>query len=129
MAVSAGAFERIKDIDLLLEVTPHVTPDNRISMIIHLRKDDVASITNGVPSIATNEAETELLINDGDTIVIGGIIKSQTTIGDQGFPGLGKIPVLGWLFKHHADEGVKKELLIFINPKIVRLEKSLGTGF
>ncbi|MCP3928639.1 MAG: type IV pilus secretin PilQ, partial [Bacteroidetes bacterium] len=126
---SGGATVKFKDIDLLLEVTPHVTPDNRISMIIHLTKDDVASLTDGVPSIATNEAETELLINDGDTIVIGGIIKSQTTVDDTGFPGLGKIPVLGWLFKHHLDEGVKKELLIFINPKIVRLEKSLGAGF
>lgn len=126
---SGGATVKFKDIDLLLEVTPHVTPDNRISMIIHLTKDDVASVTDGVPSIATNEAETELLINDGDTIVIGGIIKAQTTIADNGFPGLGKIPVLGWLFKHHTDEGVKKELLIFINPKIVRLEKSLAAGF
>ncbi|MCP3931387.1 MAG: type IV pilus secretin PilQ [Bacteroidetes bacterium] len=114
---------KFKEIVLELEVTPHVTPDNRIAMIIHLTKDDVAAVTSeGVPSIATNEAETELLVNDDDTIVIGGIIKAQTTITDTGFPGLGKIPVLGWLFKHKQDTGTKKELLIFINPKIVRLE-------
>jgi type IV pilus assembly protein PilQ len=120
---SGGSSVKFKNIDLLLEVTPHVTPDNRISMSIFITKNDVAGVTDGVPSIATNEAETELLVNDGDTIVIGGIIKASESGGESGFPGLSKIPVLGWLFKteNHSDQ--KNELLIFMTPRIVQLEQ------
>jgi type IV pilus assembly protein PilQ len=89
---AGGSSVKFKDIDLLLEVTPQVTPDNRISMTIFITKNDVATITAGVPSVSTNEAETELLVNDGDTIVIGGIIKASETLGQDGFPGLARIP-------------------------------------
>ena len=73
----AGRRCKFKNIDLLLEVTPQITPDNRISMNIFITKNDVAAIVDGVPAISTNEAETELLVNDGDTIVIGGIHEGQ----------------------------------------------------
>ncbi len=120
---SGGASVKFKKIDLLLEVTPHVTPDNRISLSIFITKNDVASVTNGVPSVATNEAETELLVNDGDTIVIGGIIKATTTDSTSGFPGLSKIPILGWLFKSNTKSHQKNELLIFMTPRIVQLKQ------
>ena len=107
-----------------LEVTPHVTPDNRISLTIFITKNDVAGITSGVPSVSTNEAETELLVNDGDTVVIGGIIKSTESSGSNGFPGLNKIPVLGWLFKNNTNSSQNNELLIFITPRIVQLEQA-----
>ena len=120
---SGGASVKFKKIDLLLKVTPHVTPDNRISLSIYITKNDVASVTNGVPSVATNEAETELLVNDGDTIVIGGIIKATSNESTSGFPLLSKIPVLGWLFKNNTKGHQKNELLIFMTPRIVQLEQ------
>jgi len=121
---SGGSSVKFKNIDLLLEVTPHVTPDNRISMVIYLTKNDVAGITAGVPSVSTNEAQTELLVNDADTIVIGGIIKSTESRGQDGFPGLSKIPLLGWMFKNTTRKKQSNELLIFITPRIVQLEQT-----
>lgn len=120
---AGGSSVKFKDVDLLLEVTPHVTPDNRISMDIVIQKNDVTDFIDGVPIISTNEAQTQLLVNDGDTIVIGGIIKSSTTNRKEAFPGLHKIPVLGWLFQSNLEEADSNELLIFMNPKIVQLEQ------
>jgi type IV pilus assembly protein PilQ len=120
---SGGSSIKFKEVDLLLEVTPHVTPDNRISLTIVLTKDEVTGFIDTVPLIDTNEANTQLLVNDGDTIVIGGIIKNKEQKDKENFPGLHKIPVLGWMFKSHRDEVSNKELLIFLNPKIVQLEQ------
>ena len=119
---TGGSSVKFKEIDLKLDVTPHVTPDNRISMVIDLIKNDIATITGGVPALATNAASTELLVNDGDTIVIGGIIKSNESVSENRFPVLSKIPLLGWLFKSQTTSKQKNELLIFITPKIVHLE-------
>ncbi len=121
---SGGSSVKFKNIDLLLEVTPHVTPDNRISLVIYITKNDVDTVTDGIPSVATNEAETELLINDGDTIVIGGIIKKTENKVENAFPGLSKIPILGWLFKNTSKDIEHNELLIFITPRIVQLEQA-----
>ncbi|MBT8357230.1 MAG: type IV pilus secretin PilQ, partial [Deltaproteobacteria bacterium] len=116
-----------KDITLSLEVTPMVTPDERVLMQIHITKDDVGefveSIGFDVPSIIKNEAETELLVNDNDTIVIGGIVKTNVSSSDTGWPGLKNIPLLGWLFRKEGKTEINKELLIFITPKIVQLEQ------
>ena len=120
---TGGSSVSFKDIDLLLEVTPNVTPDNRVSLQIKITKNDIDTITQGVPSLSTNEAETELLVNDGDTIVIGGIMKTRKTNAVAGFPWLSKIPVLGWFFKTESDSKESSELLIFITPKIVKLEQ------
>jgi type IV pilus assembly protein PilQ len=120
---SGGSSVKFKNIDLLLEVTPHVTPDDRISLIIYITKNDVAGITGGVPNVATNEAETELLVNDGDTVVIGGIIKKTENQGKSAFPVLSKIPVLGWAFQNNTDSNSNAELLIFMTPRIVQLEQ------
>ncbi len=112
-----------KDIDLTLEVTPHVTPDDRISLQIYVTKNDIAEQTQEAPALSTNEAETELLVDDGSTIVIGGIKKNTTTERISGFPVLKDIPVLGWLFKRQFKEKEKSELLIFMTPRIVQLEQ------
>jgi len=120
---SGGSSVKFKNIDLLLEVTPHVTPDKRISMTIYLTKNDIDSITNGVPSLSTNEAETELLVNNNDTIVIGGIVKTSTTDSSTGTPFLSGIPILGRLFRTEIDKEKRNELLIFITPAIVQLDQ------
>ncbi|MGE0084431.1 MAG: type IV pilus secretin PilQ [Desulfococcaceae bacterium] len=112
-----------KDVDLLLEVTPHVTPDNRIAMTINITKNDIGDMIEGQQSFNTKEAQTELLVNDGDTVVIGGIIKTTQTDSTTGIPGLAKIPILGWLFKKAEKTERKEELLIFITPRIVQLEQ------
>ncbi len=118
---------KFKDIVLSLEVTPMVTPDDRVLMQIHVTKDDVGDFVSGsgfdVPSIIKNEAETELLVNDQDTIVIGGIVKTNKTTSTTGWPGLQNIPLLGWLFKKEGKSEISEELLIFITPKIVQLEQ------
>ncbi|MBW1842463.1 MAG: type IV pilus secretin PilQ, partial [Deltaproteobacteria bacterium] len=112
-----------KDIALELLVTPHVTPDNRISMKIDVKNNEVGDVINNELSFTTKEATTELLVNDGDTVVIGGIRKSTTSDNDGGIPGLMDLPVIGWLFKSNSVEDRKEELLIFITPRIVQLEQ------
>jgi len=112
-----------EDVDLELKVKPHVTPDNRISMVIKIKKRDLGNIISGQQSFTTKEAETELLINDGETVVIGGIIKTTKSASGTGVPGLSMIPILGWLFKADLKTDNREELLIFITPKIVLLEQ------
>ncbi len=112
-----------KDIALELEVTPHVTPDNRISMEINIKNNEIGAVINNQISFTTKEATTELLVNNGETIVIGGIRKTRKDAGESGVPGLSKIPILGWLFKTKSKTSNLEELLIFITPKIVQLEQ------
>ncbi len=113
-----------KNVDLLLEVTPHVTPDKRISMKIFVTKNELSAADyDGQPGIATNEARTTLLVNDNDTIVIGGVFKSIKTESESGFPLLMSIPLLGRLFRTDTDVDNKQELLIFITPTIVQLKQ------
>jgi type IV pilus assembly protein PilQ len=120
---SGNTTVRFKDIDLLLEVTPSVTPDNRIAMTIFVTKNELAQLTLQGPALSTNEVETEILVDDGDTIVIGGILKSTIIWDESGIPGLRKMGVLGWLFKFQQESDEKDELLIFITPRIVQLEQ------
>ena len=120
---------KFKKVVLHLKVVPHITLDNRISMRIEILKDDVVSYTeSGVPTIATKKAITELLVDDGDTLVIGGITKSSEQVGDQGIPYLAKIPLLGYLFGTKKDLKRMEELLIFMTPRIVQLEQRAESG-
>ncbi|MCG8470520.1 MAG: type IV pilus secretin PilQ [Desulfobacterales bacterium] len=113
---------QFKKVELRLEVTPHVTADSRIALKVLIDKNDVGSITNGVPGLITKGVETELIMNDGETIVIGGIIKSNKTFGESAFPLLSKIPVLGWLFKNRTRSEDKQELLVFLTPRVVKID-------
>jgi type IV pilus assembly protein PilQ len=112
-----------KDIALELGVTPHVTPDGRVSMEISVKNNEVGAIILGDPSFTTKEANTKLLVNDGDTVIIGGIRKTRKDTDQSGVPGLMRIPVLGWLFKAESKEDQLDELLIFITPQIVQLKQ------
>ncbi len=125
---TGGSSVKFKNIDLLLEVTPHVTPDKRISMTVFLTKNDIDSVTDGVPSLATNEAQTELLVNDNDTIVIGGIVKTTDNKSNSGTPGLSEIPIIGRLFKTDRNIDNRNELLIFLTPSIIQLEQKRNKG-
>jgi len=112
-----------EDIDLVLEVTPHVTPDDRISMNLKIEKKDLGDDYPAGRAFTTKSSETELLVNDGDTIVIGGVIKTTKSSGVSNVPWLSKIPLLGWFFKSTKKDDKKEELLIFITPTIVQLEQ------
>ncbi len=120
---SGNATVRFKDVDLLLRVTPKVSQDQRIVMNIFVTKNDVVDPTAPEPALSTNEAKTEILVEDGDTIVIGGILKDTKKLTEQGIPGLRRLPAIGWLFRSERTENSKNELLIFITPRIVQLEQ------
>ncbi len=120
--VSNTAF---KDAVLQLAVTPHITPDRKVRMLINAKQDTVSTTTYAVgtssaPGIDTRKIQTELLVGDGNVVVIGGVIDNQYTYSDQSTPGLSSIPLLGALFKTHQADNQKNELLIFISPKIVQ---------
>jgi type IV pilus assembly protein PilQ len=120
---SGNATIKFKDVDLLLEVTPTVSADNRIRMSIFVTKNDLVDPDIVPPALATNEAQTEILVDDGDTIVIGGILKSTINWSERGVPGLRKLGVLGWLFKYQKETDDKNELMIFMTPQIIQLEQ------
>jgi type IV pilus assembly protein PilQ len=107
---------------LSLTVTPHITPDDRVRLQVKAKNDfaDFSRTVNGSPAINTREAKTELLVNSGDTIVIGGIIKTDKEWSEARVPFLARIPGLGWLFKSRSVTDTKSELLIFLSPTIVR---------
>ncbi len=111
------------DVDLLLEVEPLVTPDDRIAMKVNVTNNEIGAVINNAQSFTTKEANTELLVNDGETVVIGGIRKTTKRNDVSGVPVFKDIPVIGWLFKSKDLTDNKEELLIFITPKIVKLEQ------
>jgi type IV pilus assembly protein PilQ len=123
---AGGSSVKFKNADLLLDVTPHVTPDKRISMKIHLTKNSVKPNTSP-PTINTNEVNTELLVNNNDTIVIGGIVTTTDGKDNFGLPFLSDIPILGRLFRTDTDTDNRSELLIFITPSIIQLEQRSNT--
>ncbi len=111
-----------KDVTLELIVTPHITPDGSVSMAVEIKKEELdptVPSVEGVPGTDKKEANTNVIIRNGETVVIGGMYKIQTSESDTGVPGLMKIPILGWLFKNRVEDTKTSELLIFITPRIV----------
>ena len=109
------------DAELSLTVTPHVTSDNSVYMVIDATKNaaDFTQLVGTVPTITTKETHTEVLVGNGDTTVLGGIYESTSTENKKAVPFLSKIPLLGFLFKSFADSDVITELLVFITPTII----------
>ena len=119
----AGTQVQFIDAVLSLKVTPQVTPDGTIMMKVVVTRDARGAYRTPVmqvPSIDNREASTEVLVKDGETIVIGGIYESENTETQQGIPWVMKIPVLGWLFKNKEVLNIKRELLIFITPTLMQ---------
>jgi type IV pilus assembly protein PilQ len=109
---------------LSLDVTPQITPDARVIMDLEVHDDQVGqnvqSATGGsVPSIDTRDVKTQVLVNNGDTVVLGGIYETTEITSVNKVPLLGDIPLLGWLFRNTQTQNNKDELLIFVTPKIV----------
>ena len=111
-----------KDVTLELTVKPHIAPDNTISMLLNIKKEELdytLPSIEGVPGTDKKEAKTSVIIANGETVVIGGVYKITTFKTTEGVPGLMKIPLLGWLFKSREVQTTTAELLIFITPRVV----------
>jgi len=125
-SASSGATTiSFKKAVLSLKVTPQITPDNRIILDLDVKKDTIGTITVAsggvnVPSIDTQEVVTQVLVNDGQTVVLGGILTTTHRDDQTKVPFLGDVPILGALFRETSKTNDKDELLIFVTPKIVR---------
>jgi type IV pilus assembly protein PilQ len=120
-ASSSGATSvSFKEAVLSLEVTPQITPDDKIIMDLMVNQDSRGEVTGGIPSINTNEVTTQVLVGNGETVVLGGIFQSEVATQTTKTPFLGDIPYLGRLFKRTEHINERSELLIFITPKIIK---------
>ncbi|MDO6425580.1 type IV pilus secretin PilQ family protein [Thalassotalea sp. 1_MG-2023] len=120
-AASSGATStQFKKAVLSLKVTPQITPDNRIILDLIVTQDTVSEVTNGsAPAIDTQRIGTQVLVNNGETIVLGGIYQQSVINSISKVPVLGDIPYFGWMFRNTNNFNEKKELLIFVTPRIV----------
>jgi type IV pilus assembly protein PilQ len=124
-SASSGATSiEFKNAVLQLQVTPQITPDNRVILDLDVKKDTVGTIVVAsggvnVPSIDTQEITTQVLVSDGQTLVLGGILTTEHQVIETKVPYLGDVPILGNLFKTTNKTNDKDELLIFVTPKII----------
>ena len=121
-ASSSGATSTsFKEAALSLEVTPQITPDNRIIMEVKVTKDapDFRNAMNGIPPIDKNEVNAKILVSDGETVVIGGVFSNSQSKSVDKVPFLGDLPFLGRLFRRDVVTDAKSELLVFLTPRIL----------
>lgn len=119
-SASGAASTAFKEAVLELRVTPQITPDDHVIMDISINKDSVSSVTVGnIPAIDVTELDTQVLVGDGQTVVLGGIYETEVVEGESKVPFLGDLPYLGRLFRRDIKDEQKSELLIFITPKIL----------
>ncbi|MAT64435.1 MAG: pilus assembly protein PilQ [Gammaproteobacteria bacterium] len=120
-ASSSGATSvSFKEAVLELNVTPQITPDDRIIMDLRVSKDSVGQVFAGVPSINTRNVETQVLVDNGDTVVLGGIYEQTRLDEVDKVPFFGDLPGVGVLFRQTRKQDDKTELLIFVTPKIIK---------
>ena len=125
-ASSSGATSTsFKKAVLSLKVTPQITPDDRVIMDLAVNQDTVGQEFSGIPSVDTRSIVTQVLVDNGDTIVLGGIYEQTKREDVEKVPFFGDLPYLSWLFKTTSIRDDKKELLIFVTPKIL---KDAGTA-
>lgn len=120
-ASSSGATSiEFKEAVLQLEVTPQITPDNHIIVDLMVSQDSVGAFTpSGEPAIDITQIETQVLVGDGQTLVLGGIFHTEEVKGSEKVPILGDIPFFGRLFRNDLRNTEKREILIFLTPKII----------
>jgi type IV pilus assembly protein PilQ len=118
-AASGATAVQFKEAELSLEVTPQITPDNKIIMDLIVKKESIGEVFGGVPSIDTQNVETQVLVANGETAVLGGIYEQIERSQVEKVPFFGDIPILGNAFKRRTRQDDKTELLIFITPKIM----------
>jgi len=121
------ATTELVDAVLELKVTPQITADKNILLDIFITKDAPTTV-NSLTGITTKEIQTNALLKNGETVVIGGIYTRENNVADEGVPGLKDIPILGWLFKKNTKTDNRTELLIFLTPKIIEQSPVVATG-
>jgi type IV pilus assembly protein PilQ len=120
VATSSGATSiTFKKANLRLEVTPQITPDGNVVLDVDVNKDSKGEETRAGPAINTQHVKTKVMVENGGTVVLGGIYQQTERNNEQKVPLLGDVPVVGYLFKSTGRESTKTELLVFITPKIV----------
>ncbi len=107
-----------------LKVRPQITPDERIIVDLTVNKDTVGQVFGGIPSVDTREVNTQVLVANGETVVLGGIYEQSSIQQRNQVPFFGDLPLVGKLFQHDIGEDDKSELLVFVTPKIVKDGKS-----
>ena len=124
-----GVNTRYVNATLALRVTPHVTNEGSVVLEVQVQKNEADFINTGArgdPTILTKQAQSRMLISDGDTAVIGGINTRNTSINRKKVPWIADIPIIGWFFKNKSEADTRTEVLIFLTPKIVNRSTSIG---
>ncbi len=120
---ASGTNTEFVDATLSLKVTPHITPEGSVIMKLEAKNDSQGDVgASGQPAINKKKATTEVLVKDGETAVIGGILQVTRKEDQQAVPWLSKIPILGFFFKKDTTQSSNRELLIFVTPKILKTE-------
>lgn len=121
-----GTQVQFVEANLELRVTPHITADSTIFLDISITNDrpdfSLSGAAQGQPGVSTKSVETKILVPDGDTAVLGGVYSTSESYSTSRVPGLGDIPVLGYLFKNSSTTRDQNEMLVFITPRIVPIE-------
>src|SRR5699024_10639322 len=115
-----GTNREVKEAEWLLRVTPRSTPEGRTNMELEITNDSEGEIFGGVTSIDTNRVETVVLVDDGETVVLGGIFQQTRNEGTYKTPFFGDLPWVGRLFRRDFSNSKKAELLVFITPRLVK---------
>jgi type IV pilus assembly protein PilQ len=126
--IGATPNVQFKDVLLQLKVTPTITNDNRVYMALDINKDELASFLNvlnfgDIPQITTREVTTAVLVDSGQTVVIGGVYEFTSRTDLTKVPFLGDLPGLGNLFRQTNKSSTKAELLVFVTPKILQVKQ------
>ncbi|MCA1960518.1 MAG: AMIN domain-containing protein [Desulfomonile sp.] len=117
---AAGTQTQLVSADLKLDVTPKIYYDGRIEMLLKITDNEPGDIINGLTSIRRREAESIMIVKDGDTAVIGGILRRTKNMRRQGIPGVMNVPVLNILFSNKRVDDRVEELLIFVTPTLIK---------
>lgn len=126
-ASSSGATSTsFKKAVLSLRVTPQITPDDRIIMDLAVNQDTVGQEFSGIPSVDTRALNTQVLVDNGETVVLGGIYEQTKRKDVDSVPFFGELPYLGWLFRNTSEINDQVELLVFVTPRILKEALSLN---
>ncbi|HEY3490994.1 MAG TPA: type IV pilus secretin PilQ [Candidatus Deferrimicrobiaceae bacterium] len=122
---ASGTQTQFIDATLSLKVTPHITPEGSVIMKLEAKNDSQGELgIDGKPAINKKKATTEVLVKDGDTAVIGGILQVSRNESTSGVPWFSRIPMIGWMFKRETGSARNRELLIFVTPRVMKGEPS-----